>query len=129
MADKFKKICVRYQREMIGAMIFYLPAVYFSKQFSKQTEDQGTLILLALAPIAPLILAIIAFFRYYNNVDERERRIMADGAAITLLVAILGVIFCGLLESFGAMNVDMNWVGAFLIIFWSLSTAFIRRQR
>ena len=128
MSDQFTKICWRYQREMLGSMLLFLPATYFSKMFSKQTDDQMMLVLLAMAPIAPLILASIAFFRYFNNVDEREKRIMADGAAITLLVAIIGAIFIGMLEAFGAFNLDMNWFGAFLIIFWSLMTAYVRRK-
>lgn len=129
MSDRFKKICWRYQREMLGAMALFLPATYFSKMASKNTDDRFMLFLLSAAPIIPLILASIAFFRYYNNVDERERRIMADSAAVALLVAILGAIFIGMLESFGALSFDMNWFGAFLIIFWSLTTAYIRRQR
>lgn len=129
MSDQFTKICWRYQREMLAAMVLYLPVVYFSKQASKQTDDTTLLVLLSAAPIIPLLLASIAFFRYYNNVDERERRIMADSAAISLLIAILGAIFIGMLEGFGAFDLDMNWFGAFLIVFWSLTTAYLRRQR
>ncbi len=114
---------------MLVSMVLFMLATYISKHYSKQIDDQATLVLLAIAPIAPLILASVAFFRYVNNTDERERRIMADGAAITLLVAIIGAIFIGMLESFGAFAMNMNWFGAFLIIFWSLATVIVRRQR
>ena len=104
------------------AMAVYLVVVFVSKRFSSGIDDQAVLTLLALAPLIPLAAALAAFLRYFRFMDERERLLAADAAAISFLIAVFAAIALGFLQSFGAFASDrtLTWFGALLILLWTV---------
>ena len=122
MSQKRRAACRRYLIETFIAMAVYLSAVFLAKQISGNVTDTTALIALSLAPIVPMIYAVYAFFKYYRVMDERERRIASDAAALALVISVLAAIAIGFLQSLGAVAIDdvMNWFGPFMIVAWSL---------
>ena len=122
MSKRIKSVGKRYQVEFLSAMALYVVVLLGAKYLAKDVEPGPFLALLALAPIAPIGLACIAFFRFYNNVDERERRLASDAAALSLVVGIFTALTLGFLKSFGVFHFewDMMWFGPFLIALWGL---------
>jgi hypothetical protein len=54
--------------------------------------------------------------------DERDRRISADAAALALAIGILTAMTLGFLGAFGVftMEDDMMWFAPFLIMLWGV---------
>ncbi|MBT8471268.1 MAG: hypothetical protein KJN99_01610 [Marinicaulis sp.] len=122
MSEKRKTACRRYRIETFVAMAIYLAAVFIATQVSGNVTDQTALIALSLAPIVPMIYAVYAFFKYYRVMDERERRIASDAAALALVISVLAANTIGFMQSLGGFAIDdvMNWFGPFMIVVWSL---------
>ena len=122
MSERIKKAGRRYRLEMGGAMVLYMAVLFAAKIASRGVEEGVVLALLALSPVLPLIWAGVAFFRFYFNLYERDRRISADAAALTLAIGILTSITLGFLSAFDVFTLedDMMWFAPFLIILWGL---------
>ena len=126
MSERIKKAGRRYQFEFGGAMAAYLVVLFSATYVARDMEQGMTLTLLALSPMIPLVLACIAFFRFFNAVDERERRTIANLAAIALVVGIFAALTLGFLSSFEVFHFkeEMIWFGPFLILTWGVIRCF-----
>ena len=129
MSERITKNCRRYLRDSLIAALAYLVLVFFSVRIGAVTQNTLLLFVLAVVPMVPLGFSCFSFFRYYSNVDERERRILADGAAISLLIGFMGLVFIGALEKFELASVKPTWLGGVLLLVCSGTTAILRRFR
>jgi len=122
MSERIKKAKRRYAIEMLVAMTLYCVVLWVALSVAKQTEPGPLLVALSLVPIAPLLAAWYAFFRFFRHMDEMQKRITADSAALTLAIGILAAIMLGFLRRFGVMSVenDMTLFGPFLIGVWTV---------
>ncbi|MFQ5562599.1 MAG: hypothetical protein ACE5FO_03425 [Parvularculaceae bacterium] len=122
MSERIKKAKRRYRLEILGAMALYVAVLFAAKIISRNVEDDAVLALLSLAPVLPVILAVAAFFRFFFSMDERDRRISADAAAITLTIGVLTSMTFGFLSAFGVFTLedDMMWFAPFLILLWGV---------
>lgn len=127
MSERIRKAGKRYQIELFGAMAAYTAALIGGLVIAKGVENELLLTLLALAPIAPLIFAVAAFFRFYQHMDELQKRTSADAAALTLALTILVAITLGFLRRFGVFDFedDMMWFGPFMIATWGAVRFFL----
>lgn len=129
MSQRIKKAKRRYTIEMFAAMALYVAVVFASVSFAKGNDIDSVplLIALSLAPVAPIILATIVFFRFYTSMDEMQKRLSANAAAITLVIGVLTALTLGFLQRFGVFSIedDMIWFGPFLIVCWSAVRFFI----
>ena len=66
--------------------------------------------------------AAAAFYRLFLNMDERDRRISADAAALALAIGIMTSLTLGFLNAFDVFKFedDMMWFAPFLIVLWGL---------
>lgn len=129
MTDRLVKNCRRYIRESLIAALTYLVLVFVSVRLGAATDNRAVLFFLAAVPMGALGYFCLSFFRYYANVDERERRILADSAAISVLIAFMGLAFLGALEKFELLSIKTTWLGALLMVICSVVTAVMRRFR
>ncbi len=120
MSSRINKAERRYRFEFLTAMTLYGIVLFGAKLLARDVEPGLLLTMLALAPQVPVALACIAFLRFFFAADERERRLIADAAAISLLVGIFAALTLGFLHSFGVFYFewDMLWFGPFLIAMW-----------
>lgn len=120
MSQRIDKAKRRYTIEMMVSMGLYLIVLYAALTIAKPLEPGALLTGLALAPLAPLILACISFFRFYRHMDEMQKRLSADAAALTLVVAILVALTLGFFRRFGVMDFedDMMLFGPFIVVVW-----------
>ncbi|PQA87734.1 hypothetical protein [Hyphococcus luteus] len=120
MSERIRKAKRRYTIELFAAMALYVIVLFGALTLAKTLPPGPLLIALALAPVAPILLAAAAFFRFYRNMDEMQRRVTANAAALTLVIGILLAITLGFLRRFGVMNFedDMMWLGPVLIGIW-----------
>ena len=123
MSERIQKAKRRYTVQLLAAMALYLFVLFGALTISKSMEPGPLLTALALAPLAPILLAAAAFFRFY----ELQRRITSKAAALTLVIAVLGAITLGFLKRFGVMDFedDMIWFGPIMIGLWGVIRYFI----
>ncbi len=122
MSERIKSAGKRYRLEFGAAMTFYMVVLFGAKFLADGVEPGAWLTTLAIAPVVPIVFACIAFFRYYGSLDERERRLMSDAAALSLVIGIFTALTLGFLKSFGVFHFewDMLWFGPFLIALWGI---------
>lgn len=122
MSERIKKAKRRYRLELLGAMAIYLVVVFAAKIASRGVEEGAVLTMLALAPMLPLMLAGAAFYRFFVNMDERDRRISADAAALTLAIGVMTSMTLGFLSAFGVFTLEdeMMWFAPYLIVLWGV---------
>ena len=128
MSSRIDKAGRRYRVEFFAAMALYVAILFGAKLLAKGMEPGWQLTALALAPQIPIALACIAFLRFFFSADERERRLIADAAAISLLVGIFAALTLGFLHSFGVFlfEWDMLWFGPFLIAVWGVTRCILQ---
>ncbi len=120
MSERIKSAGRRYQIEFGAAMVLYTVVLFGASYLARDVEPGRWLTSLALAPVVPIVFACFAFLRFYASVDERERRLASDAAALSLLIGIFVALTLGFLKSFGVFyfDWDMLWFGPFLIGLW-----------
>jgi len=120
MSERIKKAKRRYRVELLSAMGLYLVVLIGAKFLAKGMEEGMGLTLLSLSPMLPLALAGFAFYRFFVNLDERDRRISADAAGIALGIGIFTAMTLGFLSSFGVLVIEdaMIWFAPYLILLW-----------
>ncbi len=131
MSQRIKSANRRYRLEFGAAMTLYGVVVIGATYLARDVEPGAVLTLLALAPVAPIILACIAFIRLFVSLDERERRLSADAAALSLLIGIFAALTLGFLKSFEVFTFewDMLWFGPFLIALWGVVRCILIARR
>ncbi len=122
MSERIQKAKRRYTIELLAAMALYVAVLIGALTISKSMEPGPLLTALALSPLAPILLAAVAFFRFYGNMDEMQQRITSNAAALTLVIGILGAIALGFLKRFGVMDFedDMIFFGPVMIGLWGV---------
>ena len=122
MSERIKKAKRRYTIEMFAAMMLYLVVLFVALTVAKSVEPGLLLVVLALAPLVPLIIAGFSFFRFYRHMDEMQKRVTADAAALTLVIGFLAATMLGFQKRFGVLDLedDIMLFGPFLIIVWGL---------
>ncbi len=120
MSERIQKAKRRYTIELFASMGLYLVVLFAALTVAKTQEPGVLLTALALAPLAPLCIACFSFFRFYRDMDEMQKRVSADAAAITLVIGIMTAITLGFLKRFGVFDFedDMIWFGPLLIVVW-----------
>lgn len=127
MSERIKKAGRRYALEMLVAALLYMGVLIVCLTLARGMEPGPALALLAIAPVLPMAFACFAFFRFYRRMDEMQKRLSADAAALTLMVGILAAITLGFLKRFGVLDFEdaMMWFGPFLIIVWGVARFFL----
>jgi len=126
MMTRFDRLSLRYVAETLGATALFVATSFLAKTYLDTTSDFTTHIAVSVVATIPMLLVLWALVRYYRQVDERERLIMAVAGSITLLVGVLSAIFLAKLEA--VLTVDLNIFAAFLFVMWSLATVIVRRK-
>lgn len=127
MSERIRKAGRRHAIEMAAAALLYMGVLIVCLLLARGVEKGPTLVLLAVAPVLPMVFACIAFLRFYRNMDEMQQRISADAAALTLMIGVLAAIMLGFLKRFGVFDFedDMMWFGPFLIVAWGAVRFFL----
>ena len=122
MSGRIKKAGRRHTVEMLIAALLYMAVLIGSLSIAKGIEPGPMLALLAIAPVLPMVYACYAFYRFYRQMDEMQKRISADAAALTLMAVILASLTLAFLERFGVFVFDdaLMWLAPFMIGLWGL---------
>ncbi|MEZ5893295.1 MAG: hypothetical protein R3C58_09165 [Parvularculaceae bacterium] len=122
MSERISKAKRRYTIELLASMALYIAVLFGALSLAKTMTPGPALTALSIAPLIPILFACVAFFRFYRNMDEMQRRLTANAAALTLVIGVLMAITLGFLRRFGVADFedDMMLFGPGLIGVWGV---------
>ncbi len=84
--------------------------------------------LIAVLPVIPAGLVVLAVVRYVGCMDELQRRIHFDAAAFAAITTALLTFTWGLLENAGFPRLSMLWVLPLMCALWGIGAAVAARR-
>lgn len=119
----------KYLVEFGSAMVAYTLVLFASIYLLGQGADESIWrIPLAAAPMIPMALALWAFLRQLNRMDEMQRRIQLN--AIALAAGAVGMLTFawGFLELVGFPSLPTIWVFPLMIFLWGAAGLITSRR-
>lgn len=117
-----------YVREFGAAMLGYVVVLVVSISLIQSLPGSPWRVPMALAPVVPLSLALWAFVRFYQRLDELQRRIQLDALACSFGGTILVTISYGFLQNVGLPALSWVWVAPLMIALWGVGAALAHRR-
>lgn len=121
----------RYLREFIYSIIAYIITLSLSligfNFFADYTLNTARIIV-ALAPVVPIIFMILSFLKYLNSIDELQQRIQLLAIGFAAGATSLLTFSYGFLENVGFPSISLLWVFPTMILLWGLGLVFISRR-
>jgi hypothetical protein len=82
----------------------------------------------ALAPVIPAAVALWAYVRFLNRMDELQRRIQLEALALASGGTALLTFSYGFLENVGFPQLSLIWVLPLMVALWGLGTSVAGRK-
>jgi len=111
-----------YTRELGLAMAAYVIVVLVSIKLVGGL-DQPIKTLVALTPLIPASLALLAYLRFLSRMDELGRRIQLEALAFGFGAAGMLTFAYGFLENAGFPQLSYIWVFPLMIFLWGIGGA------
>jgi len=111
-----------YTRELGLAMAAYVVVVLVSIKLVGGL-DQPIKTLVALTPLIPASLALLAYLRFLSRMDELGRRIQLEALAFGFGAAGMLTFAYGFLENAGFPQLSYIWVFPLMIALWGIGGA------
>lgn len=123
-----KKTTRQYFKEFGLSMLAYVVMLPVSLAIIQSHPDVWWRYPVALAPVIPLIFALLAFLRFFRNMDELQQRIQLEALAVAVGVTVIVTVSYGFLENVGFPHISMIWVTPLLVATWGISAAIASRR-
>jgi hypothetical protein len=121
----------RYFREFIYSMIAYILTLALSiiaLGFLADDPLNAARVIVALAPMIPIVFMILSFLKYLNGIDELQQRIQLLSIGFAAGATSLLTFSYGFLEGVGVPPISLLWVFPIMILLWGLGLAFISQR-
>lgn len=122
----------RYLREFTPAMLGYVVALFASIWLLKRIDEPGLRALVALLPLPPIAMALLAIMRYIRDADELQRRIELEAVSIATACVSMLYMAGGFLQLAKVIDVGagvaMLWVFPLVCLLYGVAKAFIARR-
>ena len=102
----------RYRRDIAVAFVIYVALVIGAALAIRNlAPPQWLVIVLALAPVAPMLMMLRAYLVFVRAVDEFQRRLQSEAVAIAAAVTLFASFAYGFLEEWADFpHVPLIWV-------------------
>lgn len=124
----------RYLREFSPAMAGYVVALFLSIWLLKRVDEPALRAVIALLPVAPVVLVVRALVRYIRDADELQRQIELE--SVSLATALVSMLYLagGFLQMAKVIDIPsgvaMFWVFPLVCLAYGLvKTVVARRYR
>jgi hypothetical protein len=127
-----RAVARRYRREMILASLAYVGVIFISVYVARHfTPPRWVSVGMALASAAPVFMMLRAYGRFFEGLDEFQRRVQSDALAIAAAIVGFAAMTYGFLESFAGFPVfegALMFVLPAIALVHSVASVFIRRR-
>ena len=119
---------LRYMLEFGGAMLAYSVILVMSLMFLRENPDSPWRIPVTVAPVIPIVFAMLAVIRYVRRMDELRRHIHLEAIIIAYLATVILCVSYGFLENVGFPSFNTMWVGVAMIGLWGIGQLLANRK-
>jgi hypothetical protein len=118
------KAAKRYMQQFVGAMALYVVVLFLSVRLMQWLGDSPWRFPAALLPMFPITLGLLAFLRFFGEMDELQKRIQLYALAFSFGATGLLTFSYGLLQNAGLPQVPFIAVFPLMIALWGLGSVF-----
>jgi hypothetical protein len=119
----------KYVREFLAAMAAYVVVLIVSiTLISASPPSAWWRIPLALAPVVPILFAMLAFMRFFSRMDELQRRIQLEAFAFSFGVTGIVTFSYGFLVDVGFPTISWGWIFPLMIALWGIGQGVATRR-
>jgi hypothetical protein len=113
-----KRIRERLQlvRSLLIPLIFYIGLLAVSYTQAAETTNSTIAIMIALLPIIPAIFLAVGLVKAINQLDELERKIILEAAAVSFMITFLGMLALGLLNQVGISTPNPIYISLLMAV-------------
>jgi hypothetical protein len=117
----------RYTRDFLIAMTLYTIVLTGSIVILNRTAlPAWGAIAIAIAPVAPVLLALRGYLVLLGSMDELQRRMQHESIIIAAGLVGFGTFAYGFLENVGFPHLNVIFVLPAMIAAWGVASAFVR---
>jgi len=122
----------RYLREFIPAMAGYVIGLFVSMWLLKRVDEPALRAVIALIPVAPVVLVVRALIRYIRDADELQRQIELE--SVSLATALVSMLYLagGFLQMAKVIDIPsgvaMFWVFPLVCLSYGLVKTVVARR-
>ena len=118
-----------YLREFLVAMAAYTVVLIVSITLINISPSSAWWrVPLALAPVIPIIFAMVAFMRFFGHMDELQRRIQLEAFTFSFGVTAIATFSYGFLENVGFPHINWVFIFPLMIALWGIGLAIATRR-
>ncbi|HET9028540.1 MAG TPA: hypothetical protein VFN49_00025 [Candidatus Aquilonibacter sp.] len=115
----------RYTLEFSAAIVLYM-AVVFATRMAFRNASGPWEVVIALAPVVPVLLVFVAGLRLYAGTDEFNKRLMVESLAIAGVITALVAVTYGFMEGDIVPRPSAWWTWVLFMGSWLLSSFVLR---
>ena len=131
-ARSFGPLAGRSPSRAVGVSAMLLVGLFLAARLSLEwlTIPSAGRVLIALAPLPPLVWLLIAFSRDLANADELERRIQLEALGLAFPVALVVVMTVGLLQvAVPTQPAQWSYAEVWLLLYVTYVIGLVRARR
>ena len=117
-----------YTIQLAFAMICYAVVLVISLKLIPVLTVGWLKVLVAIAPVVPFIFVLASIIRLFSWIDEMQRRIHLEAAALAAGTTALLALTCGFLENAGMPRLSGFWTFASIDLFWAIFAIILQRR-
>jgi hypothetical protein len=118
----------RYTLEFGGAMALYVVLLPLSIFAYRAVDQDGLKALIAVVPVIPTLLGLVAILRAIRRMDELQRRIHFEAVVFAFAATAMLTFTYGLLENVLFPRISLTWILPVMVVLWTLGQALARRR-
>lgn len=118
----------RYTRQLVGSMVVYAIVLVGSILIVKANPSAWWRFLVILAPVAPVITAVLAVVDRMRTLDELQQRIQLEALAFAFGTTAVLTFSYGFLEGVGLPHLDWTFVLPLMSALWGIGLLVANRR-
>jgi hypothetical protein len=114
--------------EIWSAMLAYVLVVFVSVALIQRNPQAPWRYALAVAPVVPVFLALLALVRFLGRMDELQRRIQLEAIGFGFAATSMLTFTYGFLEDVGFPKLSYIWILPLMVMLWALGVGLASRR-
>ena len=121
----------RYYREFLASGVAYGASLYLVDFVVDANPDAAWRYVIALLPVIPAVLIVVAVLRFHRRRDELQQRITIEAIALAFAGTAVITFTYGFLDQaeLGLPRINWTWVWALMGSLWLICEFLVRRRR
>ncbi|MCY3883087.1 MAG: hypothetical protein F4Z77_00400 [Dehalococcoidia bacterium] len=120
----------RWYREFFGSMIAFAATLVLADFVVEANPDAGWRYAVALLPVIPGALVVVAAVRFHRRIDELQQRIALEAIALAFAgTAVITFIYGFAEDAVDLPRVNWTWVWGVMGGLWLICDFIVRRRR